>query len=491
MREPTAGDPATAARPAPGGAGVIVAVLAFSGITVSLMQTLIIPIIPLLPGFLSASPADAAWAVTATLLASAVAVPSAGRLGDMYGKRRMVLISVALMVLGSLIGALTSTLWVMVLARVLQGAAAGVIPLGISILRDALPAEKLAGAVGVMSASLGVGGALGMPIAAAIAEWADWHMLFWVSVILGIVSGLLILVFVPESDLRSGGSFDGVGAAGLSIALIALLLSISKGADWGWTSAPTLIGFLVAAVVLPIWGTHQLRTHDPLVDLRVSAGRQVLLTNIASVVFGFAMFAQSLVIPQVVQLPKEAGLGLDSTILMAGLVMAPGGLVMMVAASASAKLTNRYGPKITLMLGAVVVGGAYGVGAFTMHSIWQIIVITSVTSGGIGLAYAAMPALIMGAVPESQTGAANALNTLMRSLGTSFASAIAGVVLATMTVRLGPAELPSETGFQVVMLAAAGSSLAALLIAAALPRRRGVGGRAPTPAEAEPVPARD
>lgn len=209
------------------------AVLAFSGIVVSLMQTVVIPLIPELLGLLNASAADTTWAITATLLAGAVVTPTVGRLGDMFGKRRMLLLSLALLVAGSVVAALSSSLAPMVAGRALQGFAAGVIPLGISIMRDELPAERLGSATALMSASLGVGGALGLPAAAFLAERADWHMLFWTAAGLGVIATALVLTVVPESAVRSPGRFDSVGALGLSGGLFALLLGISKGGDWG------------------------------------------------------------------------------------------------------------------------------------------------------------------------------------------------------------------------------------------------------------------
>jgi MFS family permease len=277
---------------------VVVAVLAFSGIVVSLMQTLLVPLIPALPRLLNASPSDTAWVVTATLLAGAVATPVMGRLGDMYGKRRMLLVSLAILVTGSVVCALSDSLTPMVVGRALQGLAAGVIALGISIMRDELPAERLSGATALMSASLGVGGALGLPAAALLAEQTDWHVLFWVSAALGAVAALLVVGLVPESAVRSGGRFDVLGAIGLSAALLCLLLPISKGADWSWGSPLTIGLFGAAVVVLAAWGWWELRIRQPLVDLRTTARRQVLLTNAASAVFGFAMFAMSLVLPR-------------------------------------------------------------------------------------------------------------------------------------------------------------------------------------------------
>ncbi|RSN56888.1 MFS transporter [Actinomadura sp. WAC 06369] len=458
--------------PAPVRVNLVVAVLAFSGIVVSLMQTLVIPIVPDLPRLLDASAADAAWAVTATLLAAAVATPVSGRLGDMYGKRLMLLVSVAAMVAGSVTAGLSDTLPPMIVARVLQGLSAGVIPLGISIMRDELPAERLPSAIALMSASLGVGGAFGMPAAALIADTFDWHALFWFSAGLGGVAFLLVLTLVPESRMRTGGRFDLVGAAGMAIGLVCLLLAISQGADWGWTSGTTLGLFGAAAAVLLVWGAFELRVRDPLVDLRTTARRQVLVTNIASIAIGFSMFAMSLVIPQVVQLPVATGHGLGESLLVAGLVMMPGGLVMMATAPVSAAVSRSAGPKTTLMAGALIVAAGYGVNILLMEEIWHLVLATCVISAGIGFAYGAMPTLIMGAVPASESGAANSLNTLMRSIGTSVASAAAGVILAEMVVSLGGVPVPSEDGFKAVMGAGAGAALLAFAIAALIPRRR-------------------
>lgn len=451
---------------------VIVTVLALGGIVVSLMQTLVIPLIPRLPGLLGASAADTTWVITATLLAGAVATPVIGRLGDMYGKRRMLLVSMLMLVAGSAVAGFSDTLPPMIAGRVLQGFAAGVIPQGISIMRDELPAARLGSATAMMSASLGVGGALGLPAAAFLAENADWHVLFWASAGLGVLVMVAVLAFVPESGVRSGGRFDAVGAAGLSVALVCLLLAISKGAAWGWTSAITVILFAAAVAVLLLWGWWELRAARPLVDLRTTARPQVLLTNLTSIVFAFAMFAMSLVLPQILQLPTATGYGLGQGLLTTGLVLVPSGLVMMATAPLSARITNARGPKVTLMIGALVVAIGYGLGAVLMSTVWQLALVSAVIGGGIGLAYGAMPTLIMGAVPVPETAAANGLNTLMRSIGTSISSAVTGVLLAQLTIPFGPVTVPSEFGFRLVMAIGGGTALVAIAIAAFIPARQ-------------------
>jgi MFS family permease len=464
---------------------VVVAVLALAGISVSLMQTLVIPLIPDLPELLHASAGDAVWAITATLLAAAVATPVVGRLGDMFGKRHLLLFSIGLMIVGSVVGALSDSLMPMIVGRALQGAAAGVIPLGISLMRDTVPPERLGAATAVMSASLGVGGALGLPAAALLADNFDWHVLFWVSAVIGAIVGVLVVLLVPHSTIKTGGRFDFLGAIGLSAALICLLLGISKGSDWGWTSGTTLGLFAAAVVVLLGWGFWQLRIREPLVDLRITARRQVLLTNGASIGIGFAMFAMSLVIPTLLQLPTVTGYGLGKSMLAVGLVMAPSGLVMLAVAPVSAIIARARGFKTTLIIGAVIVAIGYGFSAVLMDSVWELVVATCVIGAGIGLAYGSMPALVMTAVPVTETAAANSLNTLMRSLGTSISSAVGGAILANLTIAFGPAQIPSQNGFRVVLVIAAGAALLGAIIAGFLPTRRSAVAAAPvSPADA-------
>ncbi|MFJ9708335.1 MFS transporter [Streptomyces sp. NPDC101234] len=470
--------PAAAGTSAPPRPNAVVAVLALAGIVVSLMQTLVIPIVPELPTLLHASASNTVWAVTATLLAAAVATPVVGRLGDMIGKRRMLLTSIVLLVSGSVVCALADSLVPMIIGRTLQGLAAAVVPLGISIMRDALPADRLAGSTALMSASLGVGGALGLPAAAFIADKWDWHILFWTSAALGAVAFVLVLLIVPESKVRTGGRFDLAGALGLSAGLVALLLAVSKGATWGWTSGTTLGLGTAAVVILLAWGFWELRSRQPLVDLRTTAKPQVLFTNLASIALGFSMFAMSLVLPQLLQLPEQTGYGLGKSMLTVGLVLAPQGLVMMAMSAASAKLTQAKGPKITLMIGALIVSAGYALNIVLMSEVWHLILVSCIIGAGVGFTYGALPALIMGAVDPSETAAANSLNTLMRSLGTSFASAIAGVILSQMTTDFGGHALASENGFKVVMAIGAGAALLAFLVATFIPRQKTAAGAA-------------
>ncbi|OON76746.1 MFS transporter [Streptomyces tsukubensis] len=459
----------------PKGVRGVVPVLAFAGITVAVMQTLLVPVIKDLPALLGTAPANATWVMTSTLLAGAVSTPIMGRLGDLYGKRRMLLTSLAVMIVGSLVCAFTDQLLVMIAGRALQGFAMGAIPLGIGIMRDELPREKLGSAMALMSSSIGVGGGLALPGAALVAQHSDWHTLFLCAAGLGVLCAVLTILVVPESSTRAEGTFDVPGALGLSAGLVCFLLPITKGSDWGWASAPTLGLFALAAVILVAWGVLESRTAAPLVDLRTTAKREVLLTNLTSVMVGVAFYAISLVLPQLLQLPKATGYGLGQSMVAAGLCVAPLGLTMMLTAPVYARISAVYGPKVSLLIGMGIIAVGYGAGLGLMSAAWQTIIISVVVGAGIGLAYSSLPALIIGAVDASETGAANGLNTLARSIGTSVSSAVIGMVLAKMSMPAGPSgtvTVPTMDGFRTSFMIATGAVLIGCVFAAFLPSPR-------------------
>ncbi|MFG2473523.1 MFS transporter [Streptomyces fagopyri] len=462
----------TTQQPARRTSTAVVPVLAFAGIVVAVMQTLLVPVIKDLPKLLGTAPSNATWVLTSTLLAGAVATPIMGRLGDLFGKRRMLLMSLSVMVVGSLIAGFTSDLLVMIAGRALQGFAMGAIPLGIGLMRDMLPREKLGSAMALMSSSIGVGGGLALPVAALVAQHADWHFLFFLAAGLGVVSIVLTLVAVPESPMRAEGTFDVLGAIGLSAGLVLFLLPITKGSDWGWSSGTTLGLFGASAVVLVLWGVMELRVKAPLVDLRTTVRRSVLFTNLASIMVGVSFYVVSLVLPQLLQLPKATGYGLGQSMVVAGLCVAPLGLTMMFTAPVYARISAKYGPKVTLIIGMLIIGIGYGAGLGLMSAAWQTIVIAVVLGAGIGLAYSSLPALIVGSVPASETGAANGLNTLMRSIGTSVSSAVIGMVLANTASDAGGVAVPTMHGFRVSFMIATGAVAVGLVMALFLPRQR-------------------
>lgn len=449
--------------------GAIVAVLALCGTAVALQQTMVVPLLPEFPTILGVTADDASWLVTATLLTSAVATPVMSRLADMLGKRLMMLVCMVAMTIGSVIAAMSATFTLVIVGRAFQGFAAALIPIGISIMRDELPRERVSSAVALMSATLGIGGALGLPLAGVVSENLGWHANFWLSAIVGVLLLVAIMLVVPESRVRTGGSFDYVGAGLLSIALTGLLLVISKGAAWGWSGQPVIVLLLIVVGALCAWVPYELRIGHPLVDLRTSARRPVLLTNIASVLLGFAMFANLLLTTQELQIPAVTGYGFGLPVITAGLLMVPSGLAMVVFAPVSGALINRFGGRITLITGGLVMAGAYVARVFLSGNLTAVVLGSTLVSIGTAIAYAAMPTLIMASVPITETASANGLNTLLRAIGTSTSSAAVAAVLGTVTITVGSLTAPSVQAFEDVFWMAAASALVACAVAWFIP----------------------
>ncbi|WP_285182771.1 MFS transporter [Rhodococcus sp. MEB032] len=451
---------------------LITAILCLSGTVVALQQTMVIPLLPDFPKILGVSADDASWLVTVTLLTSAVATPIVSRLADMFGKRRMMLISMTMIVVGSLVAAIGGNFVALLIGRGLQGFAISMIPVGISIMRDELPKEKVASATALMSATLGIGSALGLPLSGLIFEHLGWPAIFWLSAIVGVLLIIAVAVVVPESSVRTRGKFDFLGAVMLSTALTAILLAISKGARWGWTSELTLLMFVIGIVTLALWFPYELRVTQPMVDLRTSAKRPVLLTNVASILVGFSMYANNLSTTQQLQMPKISGYGFELGVMAAGLCMIPAGLAMVFFAPVSANITKRFGAKITLIVGGTVLALAYIARVFLTGSIALIIISAAVVSIGTAIAYSAMPMLIMRSVPITETASANGLNSLLRSVGTSTSSAVVAAMLTSMIIPSGPGEgLPSIDAFKNIFWLAALAAVAAAAAAAFIPRR--------------------
>lgn len=443
---------------------MILIVAGFSSLCAALMQSLVIPIQPQLPEMLSTSASNAAWVVTATLLAGGVAMPVTGKLADLKGRKPVLVGSALLLLIGSLICALGDSFTPVLIGRILQGLAMGYIPVAISFVREVMPPHLRNTAVAAISATLGVGGALGLPIAAWVVQSYDWHALFWLATVLAVIMVVASIVVLPHRPATGSGTLDVVGAIGLSVGVVAILVGVSKGTDWGWTSPATIGAILGGIVVLLLWGRFEIGHENPLVDLRTTARRPVLLTNIAALMAGFGMMAQSIVVPQLLQAPEATDYGLGQTVLQAGLWMAPAGLMMMIFTPISSRMLTRLGGRTTLATGMVVMACGYLIAFFLTEAPWELMLAACVSSAGVGIAYAAMPTLIMENSPASEAGAGVGVNALMRSMGTTIAGAVMAIVLTSITTTMAGASLPTMTAFKVCFLLGAIAGLGAAAV---------------------------
>lgn len=449
---------------------LVTSVLALSGLVAALSGTVMIPLVPVLPQELGVGAEDVSWLVTVTFLVGAVSIPTVSRLADIHGRRSMLLLCLATMAVGSVVTALADDFWLLIVGRGLAGLGVPLIPIAISVLRDVLPPDRVGTAVALVSATLGIGAAIGLPLAGLLYDGHGWRSAFWLIALVAVVLGLLVRTVVPAM-VGYGGRFDLVGAVLLAVVTGAVMLVISNGGAWGWDSVLTtgLLGVGIVAAVL--WALVETRAREPLVDLQTSITRPVLFTNLAALFIGFGMLINLLLAMQQLQAPVETGYGLGLTVLAASVLMVPGSLLMVVLAPLTGRLLDRYGGQLLLLSGAAIMAAGYAFRAVLSDDAVQIVIGCIVVGLGVSLAYAAMPTIIMSSVPTSMTAAANGLNALLRQVGTSASSSAVAAALATGSIVVGGVGYPSWQTFVLLNVLATAACVAAAVLAAWIPRR--------------------
>ncbi|XVQ07810.1 MFS transporter [Spirillospora sp. CA-255316] len=415
---------------------LILMALATAGLVVAVQQSMVIPLLPSLMTRFDVSMTAVTWVFTASLLAGAVATPLLTRFGDMYGKKRMILLCLGMLFAGSVVCALSGTLATLIAGRALQGVSVAMIPLAIGSVRDAFPAERVTTAIGVISATMGVGGTVGMIVTGVIADHTSSHRpVFWISAGLAVAGLFMIAYSAPEVGERAGGRPDVPGTLLLAACLVCLLMAISQGNRWGWFSPAVLALFGGAAVLCAIWVAVELRVPEPLVRLNLLIGRQSFSANLASMLLGFAMYAMFTLIAGFIQAPKERlGYGLSGSVMDVGLYMLPSTVTMLVASTLAGRVSARIGPAFTLAIGSLVASLSYVWIALSNAHPHDMLVFSAFQGAGFGIAYAALGTLAVRHVPMDQSGIASGINALVRTTGGSIAGAATAAVLAAFTI---------------------------------------------------------
>jgi MFS family permease len=441
--------------------GATFAVLATAALAFSLLQSLIIPAIPLLEKTLHTSTDGATWLLTGYLLSAAIATPILGRIGDMVGKEKMIVVVLVALSLGTLISALATTFPIMLAGRIVQGAGGAVFPLAFGIIRDEFPSEKVAGAIGVMSAILGVGVGAGIVLAGPIIEHLSYHWLFWVPLVLSLGATVTTFMFVPESPVRSPGRINWIGASLMSAWLITGLLGVSYGPIWGWKSSSVLGLFGATAVLMVLWVRSESRSESPTVDMKMMRIPAVWSTNLAALLFGFGMFAMFITVPQFAQTPSHVGYGFSASVTKSGLYLLPFAVAMLIVAPLTGRISRAIGSKPILIAGALFAASSYGLLAFAHSQPWNIYVAAGLLGIGVAFGYASMSNLIIEAVPASQTGVATGMNTNIRNIGAALGSGVATSLIVSGLLVHG---YPKEHGY-VLAFAVCGAALVVAAIA--------------------------
>jgi EmrB/QacA subfamily drug resistance transporter len=449
-------------------------VLAVATSAFALLQSLVSPVLSLLETDLHTSQNTVTWVLTAYLLSASVCTPILGRIGDMIGKEKVLVVVLIVLAIGSVLAAVASSISLMIVARAIQGVGGGVIPLSFGIIRDEFPREKVAGAVGTLAALLAVGGGLGLVLAGPIVNALDYHWLFWIPGVVVALAAIATHVIIPESPVRTPGRISWAAAVLLSGWLVALLLAVSEGPNWGWSSAP-VVGLLVAAAALAVaWVVVETRSKQPLIDMKMMRLPAVWTSNLVAFFFGAGMYAIFAFLPEFVQTPSSSGYGFSASVTESGLIVLPMTATMFLFGLWSGPLSARFGAKAVLVAGSAVSVVPFLILAFAHGAIWEVVIAMVLMGVAFGLAFSAMSNIIVDAVPASQTGVASGMNANIRTIGGSIGAAAMASILTSGQLTGG---LPKESGYTIGFAVLAGLLVLAAVAGSLIPNRHS--GRGP------------
>jgi len=461
---------------------VTFAVLVMGVAAFALLQSLVIPVLTTVQHELHTTQGAVTWVLTAYLLSASVMTPILGRVGDMIGKERVFVATLVALAVGSLLAAVAPSIAVMIVARVIQGIGGGMIPVAFGIIRDEFPADRVAGAVGALASLTAAGAGLGIVLAGPIVTALDYHWLFWLPMILTVAAAVSAVLFVPESPVRTRGRISWLPAVLLSAWLVALLVALSEAPDWGWGSGRVL-GLLAATVVLGVaWVITELRAATPLIDMAMMRRTAVWTNNLVALLLGVGMYATFAFLPEFVQTPAAAGYGFGASITRSGLMLLPSAITMFIVGMFAGRLAAWLGGKVLVIAGCLIGGAAMAMLAFAHHQQWHIYVSNALMGIGFGLAFSAMSALIVVAVPPSQTGVASGMNANIRTIGGSIGSA---AMASIVTSHLAPSGLPRESGYTTGFAVMTGGLVLAALAGLLIPPVRRLRRQAGQPGQAE------
>jgi MFS family permease len=427
-----------------------------------------------------------AWLLTGYLLSASVATSILGRLGDMYGKERLLIWTLVILAGGTLLAAVANSLGLLIAARVIQGAGGGIFPLAFGIIRDEFPREKVAGSIGLMSSLLGIGGGGGIIVAGLIVQHLDYHWLFWVPFVVIALSAVATWRWVPESPVRVPGRVNWVAAALMTIGISLVLLAVSETTTWGWGSAKTLGVIAVGFVICVAWVVVEVRSREPLIDMAMMRVRGVWTTNTVAFLLGAGMYSSFIVFPQFAQLPKSTGFGFGASVVVSGLYLLPAAVGITVLGSLAGRIAAQFGLRFALILGTAFTAVAFGMLIVAHGHPYDLLISAALLGIGIGFAFSALGNLIVIAVPAHQTGVATGMNTVMRTLGGALGGQLAATFI-TSNVRHG---LPTVTGFTDTFVMATAFLVIGVLAGFLIPAGRAAAGPADaTSADAASAPA--
>lgn len=462
----------------------VLLVLALSTFVVVVMQSMVMPILSGLASSMDVSMADVSWVVTVNLLSAAVFTPFLGSLGDALGRKRVLMLTLALTTVGSVLVAVSHLMAIVLVGRVLQGMGFAAMPLAIGIVRSIFPPARVPSSIALLSALTGIGAGAGLLISGGLVKaGVSAQGMFWISAAATAIGLLGVAVLIRLPERAKAFRVDIWGLLTLGGGLVCLILGINRGPSWGWGSSTVLGLFAAALVLLAGWVFVEQKVSEPLVDMRMMRKPVVLGTNLTAFIIGAGMYGAFVLVIQFVQTPSRVGYGFGADALGAGLTLLPMTAGTLVAAAAVSALIRAIGPKWPMFFGTIVAALTFGFLLLFHAEHWHFYVATGLLGLGLGLAMGAMPTLLNSGVSPEQTSVANSVNQTLRSVGGSIGTAVATAVITSQTIAGTP--LPTVGAYTTAFAISGGICVLAIIAAAVVPYRHRAATATPQPAQAD------
>lgn len=448
---------------------------------VALVSSLGAPLIPSIARADHVSLSEAEWLLTATLMTGACATPVLGRLADGPRVRMVLVVTLGVVSAGCALSALSTTFLTMVLGRGLQGFGLGLLPVTMAMARRHLPLPRVKQVVATLSVTAAVGAGLGYPLTSLIAQVLNVRAAFWFGAITVGLAVIVVLAVLPATSDAPSRKLDLPGAATLGLAVVGISLVLSEGGRWGWTSARALGTFAGAGVLLAVWIWREVTTPDPLIDVRQVRNRPVLTADVSGFLMAASMYLFVPIVVEYVQIPRATGYGFGASVVDAGLVLVPLSAGSFLASRCLVAFERRFSARTIIPFGSLLFGASSLLFALEHRAFWEAFVVSAIAGLGMGFTFAAMPGLIVRAVPAGETGSAMGFYQVWRGVGLSVGSALAAAILTADT----PAGqvVPHIAGFRDTLFIASGLGLVSAVLGYLLP------GAIPQPALPHVAPA--
>lgn len=453
--------------------GGIITALILADLTSSLETSMIFSALPTIvreTGNISGS----GWLITGYLLVMAASAAIGGRLGDLYGRRKVLVWALSISCIGSIISATANDFGLVISGRAIQGAAGAILPLCYGLIRENIPKSKSPFWIGTIGGVYALGGALGYLSGALFVKYAHWQDLFYTTVVLPLIAIAAVLLLIPPSreNTVSKRNFDLVGGILFVPGIAGILIGVTEAPKWGWSSPLPWLCMGAGIAILILWAFYERRHANPLIDVTLLTGRQIALANGLYLCAGLGAVQLPLIMMMLLQQPVATGVGLGVSAVFAAIVKLPGNLCSGAGAPIAGLTARRFGSKSAAIYGMIIQSVVWIAYIFFHDSFWVVVIGMAVSSFATGLILGATPNLVIDVAPDGRTSETTGMISVTRSISTAIGAQIIAIILAASTVSVAETNFtpyPSEIAYMAAFGFIAFVTLVGLLLAVLLP----------------------